>query len=131
MKRKLRDEWCKRLRSGKWIQTQEALHREYKGEHSYCCLGVFCDVMGEKWNVSAIDSEFEEKLYAIRYNEDASLPYTTVLTEDLNNLINGDYGHYTSELIKMNDNGSTFAEIADWIEENIPVDPELKGVEAC
>ena len=129
MLRRIRDEWCQKLRSGDYKQTQEALHRAYNNEHSYCCLGVFCDVMGEKWSVA--EQEENEILYAIRYKEDIKNPYTTVLTTDLNRIINGTDNldkQYVSHLIHMNDNGSTFEEIADWIEANIPVEEELINV---
>jgi hypothetical protein len=110
MKKQLRDEWVKALRSGKYEQTTETL----EADGAYCCLGVLCIVAGlwipEDENDLDDDSGSYPELRALR---------------DRCGL--GD-GHAATSLqtilIKMNDAELLcFDEIADWIEANVPVEP--------
>ena len=51
MDKLIRDKWVAALRSGEYLQTQGFLHRSNWYEvptaetHSYCCLGVLCDLV--------------------------------------------------------------------------------------
>ena len=36
--------WVDALRSGNFAQCKEYLHEEVGGKHSYCCLGVACEL---------------------------------------------------------------------------------------
>lgn len=45
MKKMIAKLWIAALRSGKYKQTNGALHRiDYEGNSSFCCLGVLCDL---------------------------------------------------------------------------------------
>lgn len=97
MDQEMKAKWIEALRSGRYLQARERL-RAGKG---FCCLGVLCDLVdpaaweGERWG-------------------DA----TSVLPMAINNKynINGDQENVVA---KMNDDGSSFAEIADYIEANL------------
>ena len=97
--------WVAALRSGEYKQAQWMLHDKVKD--SYCCIGV-----GNKlFNGGIYDGESYARTYA-------ALGFTQ------NNCT-----EYGSKLITMNDNqGKSFAEIADWVEKTlIP----LAEVSAC
>lgn len=103
--------WLEALRSGKYAQDTDYL----KTKNGYCCLGVLADVAG-------IDSELKSStdIYGFDfegngndYTEDLELPLDFLLRMDLSR-------SDTEELVDMNDErGNTFAEIADYIEENL------------
>lgn len=42
--RKVRRDWVKALRSGKYAQGRYRLHTIKGDKHSFCCLGVLCDL---------------------------------------------------------------------------------------
>jgi hypothetical protein len=59
MDAELKAEWVKRLKSGDYAQGQERLRSEdldseNKQAAEFCCLGVLCDILGERgagaWN---------------------------------------------------------------------------------
>ena len=43
--KKTKKEWIKRLRSGKYKQTESVLYSPSEG--AYCCLGVLCEIEGK------------------------------------------------------------------------------------
>ena len=119
MTRKKRDEWCAALRSGKYKQGKKRLRRKnHDGPDTFCCLGVYCDINDpSKWNYDENDREYyyEGKI--------GTLPVSL-----------WDYTKSsTIEFFEWNDSlGKTFPEIADLIEQNIPIvdiDTSLKGNE--
>ena len=113
MNPQIKQKWVDALRSGDYKQTQNRLHNEY----GFCCLGVLCDLYGKENNV-----EWEPSIY---YNNDYEFQHmVTVLplsvmewagVEEVNPYVNG--GPFT--LAELNDQGSTFNEIADVIEEHL------------
>ena len=86
--------WTAALRSGKFKQCTNTLHRN--GGH--CCLGVAEIVLGLK-------------------SEDSKV----LEGEDFPEIIRGKAGKnpHVADLTEMNDNGKTFSEIADYIEANL------------
>jgi hypothetical protein len=103
--------WVAALRSGKYAQGAGALR---KGD-CFCCLGVLCDVLDpDGWendfhqNVKGMPSlkVYEEAGFAEVIPGFRSPPQVA---------IEGD----ASDLDVHNDNGRTFAEIADAIEEQL------------
>ncbi len=108
MKRELRQQWIDALRSGKFQQGRAVLFRD----NAYCCIGVLGSVCGVS----------NDKLYEFRGNLSSNgtngalapideLSFAEARTlADLNDGINDEKRCYT------------FAEIADYIEANIPVD---------
>lgn len=112
MKKKLRDEWVRALRSGKYNQIRAELtsHND-EGKRGYCCLGVLCRVAGLP--LARIEGlcDLDEKP-AVRK------------VRDLAGLGRDFRGELQQKLAKLNDDDElTFPEIADWIEANVPVEP--------
>ena len=111
----VKKKWLEGLRSGDYKQTAGALREnETGGEMRYCCLGVLCDVLGEReWtpqgsSAFAYGRHTESNTWAL-----GSVP--TVIRDRI-----GLSKEEETELIDMNDSDyKTFLEIADWIEENL------------
>jgi hypothetical protein len=110
MLRSMRDNWCKALRSGDYAQTTRYLHND-KG---FCCLGVLCEL-----NLDKVDKT-EHKSHEFHYWQYDNC--TGLLPSALSELF---YDiEVRGQLMKMNDNGSSFSEIADWIEQNVRVEED-------
>jgi hypothetical protein len=89
MDKDIKAKWVKALRSGEYVQTTDVLFDEFGG---HCCLGVLCRVMGvEPLTKNAMGAKPKAAL--------------------------GTFDHLI--LAEMNDNGSSFAEIADYIETHL------------
>ncbi len=102
MKTKIKKELLKALRDPKTKQTTHALQRS---DGSMCCLGVLCDiVVDDHWVLAG-------EVYYL--GDRSAFPSPGQLA--LAGLRNGEASHLAS----MNDEGKTFLEIADWIEENL------------
>lgn len=108
----IKTEWIAALRSGKYKQGRGKLRVDDK----FCCLGVLCDLYDNKnW--------FDTKEIHI-FGQGSIYSYS------LDNTVNRNFLPYhvqkglqlkyedTVELAQMNDDGKTFDEIADHIEEN-------------
>lgn len=119
MNPEIKARWLAALRSGEYIQGVEALKKKVADETGdeqvkFCCLGVLCDLhskeIGEKWE--------EGKPFSLRNSSylghDDYLPVVVMAWAGLGET---DPGFNDSESVaNMNDNGYTFAEIADEIE---------------
>lgn len=100
--------WVEALRSGKYQQAQGALH----DAGGFCCLGVACDIsrLGS-WERSGAD---EDRFYLVDDDlEDSVLPIAVQRWLGLR-APGGEAQAYM--LWHLNDNGETFAAIADIIE---------------
>lgn len=103
----LKAKWLEALRSGKYAQGEGALCRD----SNYCCLGVLADIVDPNaWIFRGPDKYSSWKSFTCFFDEDKD--------EELG------IGGHSNDLMAMNDgdhNGRkyTFAEIADWIEENL------------
>lgn len=108
MNKQLRDAWVAALRSGQYKQGVGTLR---KGD-TYCCLGVLCEVAKIPYRLSDTDLSCTNKLRS--FGEDAGLfDRPNQRTQSAQ-----------ARLMEMNDNeGTSFPEIADWIEANVPVTP--------
>lgn len=103
MDEQIKKQWVEDLRSGRYKQCREYLWIELSdGSYNYCCLGVLCDIKEVRiWN----------SLYPGYHHN--GLPNSTILDKVKLNF-------YTAqELADMNDKGSSFGEISDWIEANL------------
>lgn len=104
----LKAKWIAALRSGQYKQGKGALC----SKDTFCCLGVLAEVFGAQKQSDAFGTIYLFEtgvLTDIDYEWDMNVP-EILLDED-----NQD------ELTNMNDaEGKSFAEIADWIEENVP-----------
>lgn len=113
-----KSKWLEALRSGDYIQGTGCLKNTHPSE-TYCCLGVGARVAGidsdELLGASDISTEF------IAAEEIAKVPQAIVGSGAHEN---EGYNPTVATLIEMNDgvcgeNKKSFAEIADWIEENL------------
>ena len=113
--------WIADLRSGEFRQTKGHLRR---GDNGYCCMGVLANrVNPNAWELmgSADKSgrwKFDDKsLYAIP----AYLLKDVSMFGGIFDLYIHPYAKITWEayLVELNDNGSTFGEIADVIEKKM------------
>lgn len=98
MDAELKRKWVEALRSGEYEQGRLKLNSHGR----YCCLGVLCDVAGLKW---------------LRCSELGFIPAGDHIHQ---HLVRFGIANESSDLVDMNDNqGKTFAEIADYIEANL------------
>lgn len=97
--------WVKKLRSREYEQGMSKLRLE---NDKFCCLGVLCDIMNPGgWHKPDKSSDFMFKdLYGISHR--IVVDDVAILDQEAEAVI-----------MAMNDEGSTFAEIADWIEGNL------------
>lgn len=110
----IKTKWLKALRSGDYKQGKHSLRMSsvVDGCDKYCCLGVLYDLHtnGMKWmerDARGHDTGF----WAIDGQ-------TTRLGEDFSDKC-GISPNEHSHLMKMNDTGSTFKQIADYIEQDL------------
>jgi len=92
--------WINALRSGDYNQQEGTL----KGPDGYCCLGVYCSIMGKEPPEASEEDLMDEV-------PDYDGP------RELYNYCRADIDPYVLETgISMNDEGKTFWEIADMVE---------------
>lgn len=109
--------WVEALRSDKYAQGKGKL----RAGDSFCCLGVLCDLAGEKWTptetyegpafaTSETDEIYDASKKAMEFVglKDATGGYDVDVEDE----------GYDTTLADQNDRGKTFAEIADIIESN-------------
>lgn len=110
--------WVAALRSGEYKQGKCALRR---GDR-YCCLGVLCDLQDNKgWSPPLAGRE--------RFAFGASVGLPPSFVKEWAGFVAGEYGiplipkveigGVTLDVDEHNDNGRTFAEIADAIESQL------------
>jgi hypothetical protein len=105
---KLRRQWIAALRSGKFKQGTGFL----KKDGGYCCLGVLCEVAGVPSRRVAKGSHtytFEGQIY---------FPPLSVMHMVGLKTENGAVDEGQENLVLLNETGSTFKEIATFIENN-------------
>lgn len=121
MNAELKAKWVEALRSGKYQQGRAVLRN---AEDQMCCLGVLLDVDApDGWSscVTNIPGEIAHRLHErgsysgdflhVDYRKSIGL---TAEMEDGETIAH--------RLAAMNDEGQSFAQIADFIEQNIPAD---------
>lgn len=106
MKASLKAKWVKALRSGDYAQTTSSLRG--RNDDSFCCLGVLCEV-----------ANVPRTIDGYRFG---SVKSATGLRGALAKAVGVEA---RDELIRMNDeDGYTFAMIAQWIEDNIQAEAQ-------
>lgn len=122
MKREIKAEWLKALRSGEYEQIAGILKgRDAKtGKVGYCCLGVLCDVVDPEGFEDEREGVFRHRSYDGLPGEFVDLKagndYKTIVIPALPEDQRDFY-----ELTELNDSGDfTFDQIADLIEYFIP-----------
>jgi len=106
VKKQLRDDWVKALRSGVYQQTTGTL----SDSRGYCCLGVLCVVAdiepGRHGDLDCADLR--------GFRDECGLGENTSFVTPAS---------IHERLVSMNDaDRKPFPEIADWIEQNIPAE---------
>lgn len=109
MNPEVRELWTTALRSGKYKQGESFL----KDGDSFCCLGVLCDIAAQEGIVKSV-KEIEGLTY---YDEDnAVLPESVMRWSGITSRP-AEYREDGHALTIDNDEGKSFADIADIIEE--------------
>lgn len=104
MHKELKTKWLNALRSGNYKQTTGVLIRD---GISFCCIGVLCDVVE---HVEVFDDYVFSGITntELEIDLDRGTLFAIGLTRE-----------EAERLMCMNDEGSSFQDIADYIEENI------------
>lgn len=108
------EKWLTALRSGEYKQAQETLYDP--NTKGYCCLGVACRLEYPLHYLKASNGDFAGILQKgtttdlMKYDL-KKIPKVLKTSSNSSNLV--------GELTGMNDDGCTFEEIADWIEDNV------------
>lgn len=97
MDQELKRKWVEALRSGEYVQGTGS----YEWQNTFCCLGVLCKVAGQP-------THNEEGIAGNWVFARAQLDRPDPTLPDI-----------TMQLALMNDGGSDFPEIADYIEANL------------
>ncbi len=125
LKPNVKAKWLEALRSGKYPQGEAALRtRMPNGTDSFCCLGVLCDVLSpNEWSPEPAGSKrnlitFQPSPVFMGWS--AFLP-NRLMQEQFIGAENSGLPHKLQlHLGSMNDKDhKSFAEIAQWIEENL------------
>jgi hypothetical protein len=131
VKREIRDAWIKALRSGEYVQGKNMLHYldADTGVNHYCCLGVLSELALEAGIVETLPCRLDQMTVFSYFHP---LKYTSIDTFDelsQSNLIwtVRDWAKFyndfqISDLVSLNDAGTDFSVIADYIENYVIVD---------
>lgn len=112
MNPEIKAKWVAALRSGKYKQGSGYLRQGVE----FCCLGVLCDVYAK--NVRGRWRAVDGAVYKAFYGYNITLPELVMAWAKLEDDGGGDVeiSGKRDSLWSHNDNGRTFAEIADAIE---------------
>lgn len=116
MKQEFAKEWVDALRSGNYTQGKNRLRLMGKPGQpdQFCCLGVLCDVVKDRVEGAEWTKKYDEESFMFDRSS-AFLPisvYKLVGMRSVGGVI------ASTALFKMNDEGISFNDIADFIEEN-------------
>jgi hypothetical protein len=104
-------QWIAALRSGNYAQTTGRLH-DIKG---FCCLGV----AAVEFLTDDVKVEHSHGMYYTRYEgETAEAPLYVIMALSLNDSCGASSEEDDEPLVRLNDDGKTFSEIADILEAN-------------
>ncbi len=107
MDAELKTKWVTALRSGEYKQGKARLRTQ--GDE-FCCLGVLCEILApSRWTL--MDEGSPHRYWQHGIGE--SFPDDVANEEAGLDVKEGEY------LANMNDTGSSFAEIADYIDQNL------------
>jgi hypothetical protein len=126
MKAEIKQRWLEKLRSGQIPQARGVLRTE---EGGMCCLGVLLDVISPNgWTGPIKDEDRPCRIHGHRMATGSHDFIEGIdrqrlgLTADVRNEEREYQTTVAHYLAFMNDEGKSFAQIADWIEANIPAD---------
>lgn len=111
MKKKIMQEWVAALRSGTYEQGKGALEKDGK----YCCLGVLCDIAAQK----GVCLTRTEEYLSSQVSYDSSFGVLPNSVKEWSG-IKDEMGRIKNmrSLVNLNDNGKSFEQIANIIEDN-------------
>ena len=112
-----KDRWVTALRSGDYVQTEGTLCRVEDGPDgvdTYCCLGVLCELVPNTTK-DKLDDDGDGVVFSYTYNKTTGIGR---LPKDISGIANLSVGIETL-LVQMNDDGASFKEIANHIENNL------------
>ena len=112
MKKRIADRLVKALRSGDYDQTKSVLFDGF----DYCCLGVLC-TLKRGMKAELIPGTSPEDCHEYTFDGSGEVLPDSVMKWAGMKSLNGELEGYKS-LDSMNDEGDTFATIADHIEKN-------------
>lgn len=103
----IKAKWVEALRSGKYAQA----NRRLRDRDAYCCLGVLCDISGlGNWESDAVGNWVFSAP-----DHWSGLMFLPGSVKDHIAFPSGE----DDVLMNMNDQGKSFAEIADYIEQKL------------
>lgn len=112
--------WVTALRSGEYKQGRHGLKRGKRGNNTYCCLGVLCDIYHKETGKGAW---VEDDLGNTTSSYSSFAGDSTYLPECVSNwsnlLASDPCFKYNKHLSTANDDGVSFSEIATLIEDNL------------
>ena len=114
MKRHIKIKWLTALRSGEYRKSINTLKRHYSTKPGHCCLGVLCEIIKDEYPhaselIQPIDDGQRGQAKKAKYSmldrqtqEFCEIPHGTMV-----------------RLATLNDNGSQFPAIANYIERTL------------
>ena len=129
MNPEIKTKWLEALRSGDYRQGRNVLKQQHgpKDTPQFCCLGVLCDLAIEDGLTVEVDEVFFNEKSNTYYNDCYELLPEAVADWAGLPSVNPEVNIYDHEvdaadlttIADLNDEGSTFAEIADVIEKEL------------
>lgn len=115
MNPEVKAKWVEALRSGRYRQCRSYL----RADDAFCCLGVLCDISGlAEWDQPGTAAHTAPGMYL---GAETTLPTAVMawsgLRRDNPEVVLSDGAPYT--LADLNDEGTSFKEIADVIERQL------------
>lgn len=127
MNKKVKKKWIRALRSGQYDQVQGALCAEAASDRTgFCCLGVLCNIHAEEsktlyWaeDAGARGRKFVRKNGKVQIIQARELSYLGSQDDLPRSVLNwsGLTKDQEAVLVDMNDGGSSFDKIAEFIED--------------
>lgn len=128
MHEQVKELWTEALRSGKYTQTTGALRRVRDGVNEnveppepvkagFCCMGVLCDISDRHtWSEPGLNDGAADYMGFSGVLPPDVMDWAGLNSED--GILSGGPDTGNENLVSHNDAGSTFAEIADLIDQH-------------
>jgi len=117
-KQKIRRQWVRALRSGKYKQGRRYLRKEISGEDRFCCLGVLCELAVKAKVIpepNKVGSGYRYKYEGEAHTLPLRIQKWAGLTDEVGSFKNKKNG-FTSLVFKNDSYKFDFQQIADIIE---------------
>ena len=118
---RIKRQWLRALRGNEYKQGRDTLrYTDSEGETTHCCLGVLCEIVAKNPTVPAdVRLAAKESLGKIGELPSEVCYLLGTSPNPSTGIKDHTQGDITLTLAEMNDNGFTFAQIADVIETRI------------